>query len=156
MKEDWDGAEPAGSSVAAALLLRLAELGHPRGRALADGTLRAFSSRLAQIPQALPQMLAVVDAATRPGVQIVVAGERDDPRTRALLGVVRRRFLPDRTLLLADAATRAALGARLPWIAAMGEQDGRPAAYVCKDHTCDRPVVDAEALAAALPSLKIG
>src|SRR5262249_8162738 len=41
MKEDWDGAEPAGSSVAAGLLLHLAELGQEDLRALADGTLAA-------------------------------------------------------------------------------------------------------------------
>jgi uncharacterized protein YyaL (SSP411 family) len=151
LKEDYDGAEPAGSSIAALNLLRLAELGRPEWRALADGTLRAFSARLAQAPHALPQMLVALDLAQRPGVQIVVAGEADDPRTRALLTVVHGRFLPERTLLLADGRTRAELGARLPWIAGMGEEGGRPAAYVCKDHACDRPVTDPEALAAALP-----
>jgi uncharacterized protein YyaL (SSP411 family) len=39
----------------------------------------------------------------------------------------------------------------MPWIAEMAEVDGKPAAYVCQDHTCDRPVTEPEALAAALP-----
>jgi len=151
MKEDYDGAEPAGSSVAAGLLLHLAELGRPELRALADGTLAAFGGKLMQIPQALPQMLCALDTATRPGAQIVIAGEKGDPRTQALLAVVRERYLPGRIFLLADAAARAELGARMPWISGMVELDGKPAAYVCKDHTCDRPVTEPDALAAALP-----
>jgi uncharacterized protein YyaL (SSP411 family) len=151
MKDDWDGAEPAGSSVAAGLLLRFAELGRPEWRALAEGTLRAFASRLAQVPQALPHMLCAVDTATRAGVQIVIAGERDDARTQALLAVVHARFLPERTLILADARFRAERGARLPWVAAMAELDGAPAAYVCQDHACARPVTTPDELAAALP-----
>jgi hypothetical protein len=33
----------------------------------------------------------------------------------------------------------------------MGEVDGGPAAYVCRDHACERPVTTPDALAAALP-----
>src|SRR5262249_14271074 len=146
---------PAGSSVAAGLLLHLAELGQEDLRALADGTLAAFADKLLQIPQALPQMLCALDTATRPGAQIVVAGEKGDPRTRALVAVVQKRYLPGRILLVADAATRAELGARMPWIAGMGELDGRPAAYVCRNHTCERPVTEPEALADALPRVHI-
>ena len=152
MKEDWDGAEPAGSSVMAGALLRLCELGRPEWRELVDGTVKAFSGKLAKIPQALPQMLCVLDGASRPGAQIVVAGEVADPRTQALLAVVNGRFLPGRTLLVADERIGSGLAARMPWIAGMGAIDGRPAAYVCKDHTCDRPVTEPDALAAALPA----
>src|SRR5262249_41386609 len=146
---------PAGSSVAAGLLLHLAELGQPDLRALADGTLAAFATKLLQIPQALPQMLCALDTATRPGAQIVVAGEKGDARTQALLAVVPKRYLPGRIPLLADAAARAELGVRMPWIAGMGEVAGRPAAYVCRDHTCERPVTEPEALADAVPKVQI-
>jgi uncharacterized protein YyaL (SSP411 family) len=150
MKDDYDGAEPAGSSVAALNLLRLAELGRPEWRGHAEATLAAFSGRLAHAPTALPQMLVALDASLRPGLQIVVAGAAADPKTQALLDVVHGRFLPERTLLLADDRVRAALGDRLPWIAAMGTDGGRPTAYVCRDHACDRPVTDPDALAAQL------
>jgi uncharacterized protein YyaL (SSP411 family) len=88
----------------------------------------------------------------RAAPQIVITGEVGDPRTQALLAVVHGRFLPGRTLLVADAKIRAELGPRMPWISGMAEIDGRPAAYVCRDHTCDRPVSEPDALAASLPS----
>jgi uncharacterized protein YyaL (SSP411 family) len=155
LKEDYDGAEPAGSSVAALTLLRLAELGRPEWRPLAEATLAAFSSRLVAAPFALPHMLAALTAARAPGRQIVVAGAADDPRTQALLALVHSRFLPERTLLVADDRVRAALGGRMPWIAAMAPVGGAPAVYVCHDHACERPVTDPEALAAALPDVKL-
>jgi uncharacterized protein YyaL (SSP411 family) len=91
----------------------------------------------------------VLDGATH----IVVAGEVGDARTQALLEVAQRRFVPRRVLLLADAATRAAVKDRLPWVAAMSPVDGAPAAYVCKGRACERPVTQPAALDEALLAL---
>jgi hypothetical protein len=38
----------------------------------------------------------------------------------------------------------------LPFVAAMQPVDGRPAAYVCRDFTCQAPVTDRAALEKAL------
>ncbi len=152
LKDDYDGAEPAGASVAAILLLRLAELrGRPEWRALAEGTIAFYSSRLRDTPHAMPKMLVAAGLAARPAIQIVVAGEKEDPAVGALLRVVHERFLPERTLLLADEATRSRLGERLPWVAGMGPVEGKAAVYVCKDHACERPTADPAELAALLP-----
>jgi uncharacterized protein YyaL (SSP411 family) len=144
LKDDYDGAEPAGASMAALALIRLAELvGRPEWRTLADGVLASVSARLREAPHAMPQMLVALAASLWTPPQIVLAGGRAAELER----VVRSRFLPERTLLLADSA----VDPRLPWIAGMGPLDGKPAAYVCRDHACDRPTSDPEALAAALP-----
>jgi len=92
-------------------------------------------------------MLVALAATLWPAPQIVLAGGRD----AELEKVVRGRFLPERTLILAGDDFRQRYGERLPWIAGMGPLDGRAAAYLCRDHACDRPTHDPEALAAALP-----
>ena len=60
MKEDYDGAEPAPSSIAAANLLRLAALTDPDAseplRARASAAAAAFRERLAEMSLAMPQM----------------------------------------------------------------------------------------------------
>ena len=60
MKEDYDGAEPAASSVAATNLWRLAGLaGTQAGRELrrrAEKAVSAFGERLEEVPLAMPQM----------------------------------------------------------------------------------------------------
>jgi uncharacterized protein YyaL (SSP411 family) len=59
LKDDHDGAEPAGNSIAVLNLLRLAQrTGHQEYRALAERTLEAFSGRCSAAPEALPQLLA--------------------------------------------------------------------------------------------------
>jgi len=148
LKDDYDGAEPAGASMAALALLRLAELvGRPEWRALAEGVLASVSARLREAPHAMPQMLVALAATLWPAPQIVLAGGRD----AELEKVVRGRFLPERTLIVAGDDFRQRYGERLPWIAGMGPLDGRAAVYLCRDHACDRPTYDPEALAAALP-----
>src|SRR5262249_27571330 len=136
MKDDYDGAEPAGNSVAAMNLVRLAELlDRDDYRKHAAGTFRSFSGRLRAAPPALPVMVSAFDFDLEAPVQVVVAGEKDAPATRDLVTAVHAGYYPTKVVLLADQATRAALGTRLPYIAAMSPaEDGRAQAYVCKHH----------------------
>ena len=57
-KPNYDGAEPAGNSVAAMNLMRIYELtGDDRYRRKAESVFRAFSKTIARTPAALPEML---------------------------------------------------------------------------------------------------
>jgi uncharacterized protein len=152
MKEDYDGAEPSGNSIAALVLLRLAALlDRPDWQRAAEGTVRLFSAKLLETPHAMPQLLVAFSWLQQAPLQIVIAGERTDSRVEALVDVVNGRFLPARVVLLADEQTRTILGARLPWLAGMGPLDGKPAAYVCREHACDRPTSDPDILSELLP-----
>ncbi|HET6408503.1 MAG TPA: thioredoxin domain-containing protein, partial [Chthoniobacteraceae bacterium] len=63
MKEDYDGAEPSPSSIAALNLVKLAQItGDSALRERADKTLAAYAEGLAQMPNAMPQMLCALDA----------------------------------------------------------------------------------------------
>jgi hypothetical protein len=148
VKEDYDGAEPSGNSVAAGNLLRLAEItGRAEFRESAERVLAAFGSRLATVPMAVPQMLTACEFQWSGPREIVIAGDRGAPDTQALLRAVHARFLPNRVLLLVDSEqTRAALAAGAPAVASMHALDGRAAAYVCRNFACNLPVSEVSAL----------
>ena len=146
IKDDYDGAEPSGNSVAAMNLLRLAELtGREDFRKAAERTMAAFGSRLAHAPVALPQLLCGCERILSGTREIVIAGAPAAPDTQALLRTVHHRFLPDSAILLIDSSDdRAFFAAGAPPVAAMQPLNGRPAAYVCRNYTCQLPVTTVE------------
>ena len=149
MKDDNDSAEPAASSVAALNLLRLSQFYDDKQ--LEDGarkTIDAFGPTLSHFASAMPQMLVALDFSLGKPRQIVIAGEKDAPGTKALVTEVRRHFLPKTVLLLADGAEgQEYLGERNEAIRAMSMVDGKSAAYVCENFTCKTPVTDSNQLA---------
>jgi uncharacterized protein YyaL (SSP411 family) len=152
MKDDNDGAEPAASSVAALNLLRLSQFCDDKGMAdRARKTIDAFTTTLSHFPSAMPQMLVALDYSLGKPRQIVIAGKKDAPDTKALLGEVHRHFLPKTVLFLADGAEgQNYLGGKNEAIRAMSLVDGKPAAYVCENFTCKAPVTKPKELAELL------
>ena len=152
MKDDNDSAEPAASSVAALNLLRLSQFcddNQMAGRA--RKTIDAFATTLSHFSSAMPQMLVAVDDSLSKPRQIVIAGKKDSPETKAILREVHRHFLPTKILLLADAGEgQKYLGEKNEAIRAMSIVDGKPAAYVCENFACKAPVTDPKALSELL------
>jgi uncharacterized protein YyaL (SSP411 family) len=148
MKDDNDSAEPAASSVAALNLLRLSQIYDDRE--MEDRprkTIDAFATTLSHFPSAMPQMLVALDFSSSKPRQIVIAGKKGAPETKALLTEVHRHFLPKTILVLADGAEgQRYLGKRNEAIRAMSMVDGKPAAYACENFTCKTPVTDPKQL----------
>ena len=153
LKEDYDGAEPAPSSVGTMNLLRLAAIAPDPDRRSSQAmrTLNALRPQWSRTPHALPQALCALEYALIPRRQVVIAGERSSPAFRALWREAQHGFGPRRALFGADAAEgQAWLAQRAPWIAAMKPLDGTAAAYVCEHYTCQAPVTTPAALRAQL------
>jgi uncharacterized protein len=154
IKDDNDGAEPAASSVAALNLLRLSQiLDDPAaaGAERARKTIDAFATTLSHFPSATPQMLVALDYSLSKPRQIVIAGKKDAPETKALLTEVHRHFLPKMIVLLADGDEgQKYFGETNEAIRAMSPVDAKPAAYVCENFTCKAPVTEPKALAELL------
>jgi len=142
LKEDYDGAEPSGNSVALMNLLRLAQMtGRADFREAAERLLAAFAPRLSMAPVALPEMLAACEFRMSEASEIIFAGEREGTDTAALVGALYRRFLPNKVVLLVDSPeTREWLSRGNPPVASMRSVDGRATAYVCRNYTCQLPV----------------
>jgi uncharacterized protein len=135
MKDDYDGAEPSGNSVALLVLLRLAHFTDRADyREAAERTLRALAPKITQQAVAVPQMLAGLDYALGPRGEVVIAGDGEE-----LLEHVRSRFLP-RTVTLRSGAPF------FPAAASMREIDGKPTAYVCQNYVCQLPVNESSKL----------
>jgi uncharacterized protein YyaL (SSP411 family) len=152
MKDDNDSAEPAASSVSALNLLRLAQIrGEKQWQGRAEKTIGAFHVTLSRFPSAMPQMLVALDFSSSKPRQIVIAGKKDAPETKALLTEVHRHFLLKTIILLADNSEgQKYLGEKIEAIRAMSMVDGKSAAYVCEDFTCKAPVTDPKALSELL------
>jgi uncharacterized protein len=152
MKDDNDGAEPAASSVAALNLLRLSQILNQEQMAKrGKKTIDAFATILLHFPSSMPQMLVALDYSLSKPRQIVIAGKKDAPETKALLKEVHQHFLPKTVLLLADGGEgQKYLGEKNEAIRAMSLVDSKPAAYVCEKFTCKAPVTNATALAELL------
>ena len=137
VKEDYDGAEPSGNSVAVMNLLRLARMtNRAEFRDAAERAFAAFGTRLSHAPVAVPQMLAACEFALGEAREIVFAGEPGSPRLEALLRELHRRFVPNKVVLHAGAA----LQVWVPAINAMTAPAGDAAVYVCRNYACQLPV----------------
>jgi len=153
MKEDYDGAEPAASSVSIFNLLTLAHLTNDQefsGRL--ERALTTFAGRAAALGRAVPMLLAAISTYHTGLPQIVVVGEWVGEGDAApLIDVLRAHYLPTAIVVPVTSEHRDQLGTVLPWTAAMMTGPS-PAAYVCRNFTCERPVRTAGELEQSLAS----
>jgi uncharacterized protein YyaL (SSP411 family) len=172
LKEAYDGAEPAASSIACANLWRLAALAGADAaaelRARAEACAAAFAGRLEEAPLALPQLAAALRLLELGHArQVVIAGRRGAPDTEALLDACFAVYTPDRAVILLDAADEESMAfwrehnpeavAVLDAAAAAGELAGGAVAYMCAEYVCHagtrEPARTRELLAAPRPPL---
>jgi uncharacterized protein YyaL (SSP411 family) len=100
VKEDYDGAEPSGNSVAMLALLRLGNI-TDRGEftAAATKSLRLSAQRLAQHPEAVPYMLQALDFSLAPPKRAVLAGDPNKQDAAQLLSAVHSVYQPNKVVL---------------------------------------------------------
>ena len=147
-KNPFDGATPAGNSLAAMGLLRLAALtGETDFRRCAEETLHLYARLLERSPAACPFMACALHQYRRGALEVTVVGSADS--RRPLVEAANRPYLPTRVLSGGDgdtpgAATVPALRERRPGAA------GEARAFVCRDSVCSAPVSDVTELSRLL------
>jgi uncharacterized protein YyaL (SSP411 family) len=143
-RENNDGATPAGVSVLAHALPRLAALtGETALVDVASGILKLYRERMERFPAAFGMMLCALDQSVGAHRQIVLAGRAGDSGLRPFHDVLRESFLPNAVHALADPGD--AGGAKIvPLLEGKAPIGGRPAAYVCEDGACKAPVTSPE------------
>jgi uncharacterized protein YyaL (SSP411 family) len=151
-KEVYDGAIPSGNSVAMANFVRLARL---TGRAdlaeRADAVAAAFARDLHAAPSAHCHLVAAVQTAAAPSLEVVIAGDPGADTTRRMLEVARSTYLPGAAVLLVpDGSAGQTIRRIAPFTAEHAPIDGRAAAYVCRDFSCKLPTTDPDQLARML------
>jgi hypothetical protein len=137
VKEDYDGAEPSGNSVATLALLRLGAITDRADfKKTAEATLCLFADRLQNLPQAVPYMLLAFDFSLEEPKRVVVAGDPAAPDTRALLHAAHSVYQPDKVVL-------GTTGAVEPFARTLVAKNGA-VVYLCTGTYCQPPTQAAE------------
>ena len=144
MKTGEDSAIPSGNAVATMNFLRLFFYTSEQPYLdKAEQTLRLFRTHMDQNPFGMASMLCALDFSLSKPKEIVLVGKRDTPEMKDLLAKIASRYVPNKTLVLADGT-----GSGYVPAAAKGKTaiDGKPTAYVCHNFTCSQPATDWETL----------
>ena len=142
VKDDYDGAEPSGNSVAAMALLKLAAITERKDfRVAAEKTIQLFSDRLQQLPQAVPFLLSALDFSLEEPRRAVIVGDvsSETPLLRAAHSI----YQPHKVVL-------GNTGAVEPFAKTLAAKDNQPTAYICTGTACQAPTHDPEKLKALL------
>ena len=135
VKEDYDGAELSGNSMAALALLRLEAItGRAEFRNAAEKTFRLLFQRLRELPQAVPHLLLALDFYLHPPHRAVVVGDPRHPETIALLRAVHSVYQPNK-VVLGNAGAVEPFAKTLPAAQA-------PVVFLCAGAACQPPTRD--------------
>ncbi len=138
-KDFFDNATPSGNSVAADVLLRLAKFyGEERYERFAVAALRIAATQIGRYPQGFGRALSAIEFHLSPVKEVVIVGERGSELETELWS----RYRPATIAVLGTGAADAGL----PLLEGRETVDGRPAAYVCENFVCQRPVTDSSEL----------
>ncbi|BBN11014.1 uncharacterized protein MPTK1_5g08350 [Marchantia polymorpha subsp. ruderalis] len=162
VKEDYDGAEPSGNSVAALNLLRLSSLlsgdMSEQFHRTAEHLMSVFEAKVREVAMAIPLMCCAFDSFAGPSKrQIVIAGVKHAPDTDALVTAAHSAYDPDKIILQideTDAVDQEFWKVHNPMALAMARRsrEGKALAYVCQNFTCLAPVSDPQSLEQLLRS----
>ena len=137
VKDDYDGAEPSGNSVATMALLKLGAMtGRREFTEAAEKTLGLFATRMQQVPQAVPYMMSALDFSMQEPQRAVVAGDARAPGARELLRAVHSIYQPNKVVL----GNR---GAVEEFARTLPAKDGAMV-YLCTGNACQAPTSDPE------------
>jgi uncharacterized protein YyaL (SSP411 family) len=136
IKEDYDGAEPSGNSVAVLALLKLAALTDRTDfKGAAEKTLRLLADRLQRAPQAVPLLLLGLDFWLEEPKRVVIAGDQKHALTRELLRAAHSVYQPNKVVL-------SNTGPVEPFARTLPLDKGEPTVYLCTGTTCQPPTHD--------------
>jgi uncharacterized protein len=137
VKDDYDGAEPSGNSVATLALLKLAFITDRSDfKKPAESTLRLASTRLEKVPQAMPYMMLALDFSLGESRRVVIAGNPQSAKARELIHAAHSIYQPDKVVL-------GNTGAVEEFARTLPAKDG-PVVYLCTGKACQPPTNDGD------------
>ena len=135
LKDDYDGAEPSGNSVAVLSLLKLGAMtGNKTFAQAAEKTFRLYADRLQNSPQAMPFMLQALDFSLQEPARVVIVGEGRSAKFHELLHAAHSIYQPNK-IVLGNTGAVDEFSRTLPARDAV-------TVYVCHGNTCQPPTDD--------------
>ncbi|UCC33632.1 MAG: thioredoxin domain-containing protein, partial [Candidatus Bathyarchaeota archaeon] len=143
-KEPRDGAVPSGNSVAFLNLIRLSRLtGKTHYEEKAATLAKASSSHMEGTPSHNTMFLTALDFFIGPAYEIAIVGNADSKGTKNMLRAIRKRFVPNKVMLLKKAEQKS-LENIAGFTKNMRMIDNRTTAYVCRNFICVKPMTEIE------------
>ncbi len=139
IKDDYDGAEPSGNSVATTVLVRLAHL--VENQSLEDKatrSLRAASSKMKSQPTAAPELFCALGRFLAPPAHTVIRCEALDHQVKELLNAQWKNFKPNLATFAVDDHSALRLSKLIPLLQNL-ERKGTITIYRCENFTCALP-----------------
>jgi uncharacterized protein YyaL (SSP411 family) len=139
-KEFYDGAIPAGNSVSAMNLLRLARMtGLTEYEKQATKIFTFGVNKTGEISQAYASLLTAFDFALGPGSEIIIVGDKNAADTRNMISAVCEKFLPHNVIIQNEPGqSLSSLGVNSHYTGI----DGKATAYVCRGRKCELPTTE--------------
>ncbi|HUS37451.1 MAG TPA: thioredoxin domain-containing protein [Verrucomicrobiae bacterium] len=135
VKDDYDGAEPSGNSVATWIMLKLGKICERKDFSdAAEKTLRLLGERLQMQPQAVPKLLLCVDFALEEPKRCVIAGSEG----KRLLLAAHQIYQPNKVVLGTEGPVE-------PFAKTL-KSDGKARAFICTGTACRPPTSEPAAL----------
>ncbi len=149
-----DGVLPSANAVAIDVLLRLETLTEDASwREKADLALGAFGGILAAETRT-PALRGALDRALDTALEIVIVAPTDLAAAQPLLAEVRKRYLPNATVIVVTEAQLHALVPLVPMLDGKQALGGEPTAFVCERSACKQPTKVPSELGAQLDVTK--
>lgn len=148
-KEIYDGAIPSGNSVMANNLLKLSRLtGREDFQNTAQKLFEHFGKKLNETPMGYTMMLCANIFNANPTKEIVLAGNLYDATLQEMLRLINEKYMPFTVVLLND--EKSDIEQLNSFAKGQEAIDGKTTAYICENHTCQKPVTDIESFKAML------
>lgn len=144
-KISYDSALPSGSAVAALNMLRLGGItGNIELVEKARIQIDVFGSKIKGNPASHTFFLMALMFDSLSVREIVIAGDKNDDKTREVLKEINKRFLPYTLTVLNDGNKE--LNKLIPFIEDQKRVNNKTTVYICENFTCREPIFDIEKL----------
>ncbi len=139
-KEVYDGAYPSGNSVMLSNLSRLWKLtGRDDFRHYAEQMIRAFASKINEMPNTYTMFLIGYDFLVNETTEIVICSSKENDEVREILEAYNRKFDPFTVVLLKY--PNSGVEEIAEYTKNLKEVNGQVTAYLCKNFSCSLPSV---------------
>jgi len=139
IKDDYDGAEPSGNSIATSVLVRLAHLIETQNlEERAARSLRAMAGKMMTQPTAAPEMFCALGRWLAAPAHTVIRCEAIDEHVRELLNLEWKRFQPNVVTIAVPDYSAQALSGIIPLLHSL-DRKGAVTIYHCENFSCALP-----------------
>ncbi len=143
VKDDYDGAEPSGNSVATLALLKLAAItGRAEFKFAAEATLQLAAARLGHQPAAHAFMLHALDFWLDEPRRVVICGDQNSKTFQELLHAAHSVYQPNKIIL----GNTGGVETFAKTLTAQNEAT----VFLCKGNACELPTSDVESVRKSL------